>query len=162
MPAERIDVEELAVLQAFAEHLRSELSLPKPAAFLTDQPLDPKVRPGGPYWLAISLGDAMFPEEFQIGGGEAQVMESAEISVTILTEHRLDPAGRADALYAKLLPLRKKVLRAMVATDLLIEQTPFLRQLVPIVRASKIESDPEHHIGWTQLFFRADFDLDLT
>lgn len=158
----RQDANELDVLNAFAAKLRKDFDLPDECCFVTTQPLDPDVRPGGEFWLAICLEGGTFDESLQIGGGADQCCEASEISVTILCQDRLDALNVDTALLAKLLPLKRKVLRSLVATDLDVKQSPFLRQLIPVMRSSKPQFDKEHGIGWLQLFFRAEFDWDLT
>lgn len=175
----RVDIDESAVLIAFNAAIRGGVTLPdggsldEKTCFLSFYS-EPVKFPDLTF-ITVSPGAGIFPEQFQVGGGQHQCTEEMEIDVTIWNYHGPNQYGHdatklVDAARG-IFPLKNKILRAIVAADLQANYPlgtggtqPFLRDLVLAVRTSKPEHvRTENGNSYVQLIitFKVVFDHDL-
>lgn len=116
-------------------------------------------------FLTISLTEANLPDDVQVGGGAATTEQLAAVAVTIFTDSRLDQTGQmAAALFDKsegLLELQRRVMRALVGTDLIGDN---VQSLLSQLTAARIVAKPRRNpqgIWFTTLVFGVSFFWDL-
>ncbi|HEV3340784.1 MAG TPA: hypothetical protein VG125_10525 [Pirellulales bacterium] len=159
------------VLNAVERLLVTRLAISDKYIFQTTKPLvaigNP---PSGDYWLTISPGEGIFPDEWQIGGGANTVMELATTRVAAYTRIRTDSTDRDTNLLHDLkrglLPIKRKLLKAMVGQQLYDDAAPNPNALciraIGIIRAEDPDYDKEKGTGFIVLHFATPFQWDLT
>ena len=164
----RIDVTQEKVITAIALRLRAELNLPESQVIETVEPLSPpKLPPGGDYYLTVSPGDGVFPEDLQDGGGDSQLNEEAEIIVTGLSRVKLDQTNSDKAVIHNaeqgLLPIKQLILKTLAGQDpALPSGDKFLRQFLLARRSTQPTYDEDAGVSFISVTFMASFDWDLT
>ena len=165
-----IDTDQHAVLTAVVKLLQTQLALDDRHCFETLTPLQTFGNPqSGDFWVTVSPDGGSFSEgeQFQAGGGAAQCVEFAEITVLAFTRIRLDGTDRDTKLLHDLrrglFGLKKKLLAALVGQQL-VDATgnQLLRSLIAAKRPIKPDYDKDQAIGWIGVVFSADFDWDLS
>lgn len=176
----RVDINETAVLEAFVNRLRGlTLSegngLTEKNCYIstTDEPNNWK----DTVMVTVCPGAGIFPEAFQVGGGQHQCNEELEIVVTIWDRHTSAEAGNDESLLIDkvrgVYSIKKKILRQLVTADLETNYpegtggvNQFLRDLVFVTRCSKpvpmgVEGLNANYMKMS-ISFKVSFDHDLT
>lgn len=165
----RIDVDQTTVLEALISRLKDRLQLSDSHCYETVNPLDPgPAPPGGDFFVTVSTGDGSFDEDMQIGGGEDQLREECEVTVTGYSRIKLDRTGHDkkllhDEIRGLLKAIKGKILKALVGQDLQDDDDNyFLRDHIRARRSSQPDHDREKGIGWISLTFVVSWDWDLS
>jgi len=164
----RIDVTQDAVLQSILTGLQTALSLSDRQCFEVARPSDaPALPPGGDFFCTVAFGDGRFPPDEQVPGN---ITEETDITVSVYNRIREDSTGHDTYLLRDaargLLPIKKRVLAALVGDDLVDDSgNTFLRQWCHVV-SSHIDilqvGKESLNYGLLQLVFGISWDWDLT
>ena len=168
----RVNVNQIEVLEAIAEHLAQELGLDPRQAYVTLSPENPAIPPGGDSWYAVSPGEGRFDTELATADVREQLNEDTVVSITGYTRLFLDDADRDAQLLLEetrgLLAVKKSILDAMAGADVKLDDgDTFLRELMTPQFASAPQKgtiDPDDlclPIAWISVDFSCSFDWDL-
>lgn len=164
----RVDVQQSIVLERIIARLRSALKLNDRQVYETlSEDFLPRIPVGGEYFVAVSLADGVFPEEEQVPGN---ITEDSGVSVTAYTRIKLDSTDHAEEILRNarrgLLPIKRKILAALVGQDLMTEEgDTFLRQVLFARSCTRpqVKEMPDNRatIGVITIDFGVSFDWDL-
>ena len=160
----RVDISQADVLTAISARLVSQLSLDAALVFEVVNPMaPPPVIPGSDTFLTVAVGAGDFLIEEQ---ATVQCAENADFTVTGYCKISLDDPGR-ESIFLKdstrgILPLKRRILKALIGHDLVSGSNNFLRDLLYAKRAGAPDYDPEKLVGWCSITFGVHFDWDLT
>jgi hypothetical protein len=165
----RVDVDQTTVMAALIARLKDRLQLAESHCYETINPphAPPVAPPGGDFFVTVLVGDGAFDEGMQDAGGEEQLKEECEVTVTGYSRIRLDRVGHDtlllhDDLRGLLKAIKFKILKALVGVDLQNEDDEyFLRDMIRVRRASQADHDKDKGIGWISIVFVVSWDWDL-
>ena len=162
----RIDIAQTDVLESIRLRVKTQLNLDDSACFLVvESGKPPPFPPGADFFVTVGQGEGTFELEEQV---EGNTTEYSVVTVTGFSRcTRLDASNDYQELMRNtsrgLLPVKKKILAALVGHDLLDGYgNSFLRQLLYAARAGIPQVDAEAGIAWVSIDFGVGFDWDLT
>lgn len=162
-----IPTTQTAVLSAVVTRLHAQVSElgNESVCFVSDYPYPPP-NVASDLFATVSPVDGQFDEDIQVGAGNNSLIEYAGIVVTVFSRMKLDRAGKTESLLQDadrgLLPIKRKILKALASHRLLSGSDELLTSYLHALKSSAPRYDPDLKMGVMSLFFKTDFEWDLT
>lgn len=161
----RINVSQETVLNAVVARIIAAIPTKFNASncFVSLKPV-PVPIPTHDIFCTVGVADSQFDQSIIEGAGQNACAEDAGVVVTVGTRIRLDQLSHHKMALTDssrgLLPLKRLVLKALVAHDLLTGSDTFLRNLMMPLSSSFGSADRDN-VCWCSITFSTDFDWDL-